>query len=233
MLHRFKAALKTIPVVGPFAKQLYFRFLASPLVSSADYWEARYKADGDSGAGSHDRLAQFKAEVLNEFVRRNAVRSIVEFGCGDGSQLALAEYSDYTGIDVAPSALERCRTRFAGDPAKQFFGSATELDRTFDLALSLDVIYHLVEDDVFEAYMNALFDSSHQWVIVYSSNCEDPTPEPHIRHRRFADWLSRHRPDWRLVQQIRNRYPYDSRNPDLTSFADFFIYERISEAPRS
>lgn len=233
MLRNFKARLKTVPVIGPLAKQLYFRFLAPALVSSADYWEARYQADGRSGTGSDDRLAQFKAEVLNDFVAEHAVGSVVEFGCGDGSQLALADYPDYVGIDVSPTVVERCRARFAGDPAKQFLGSGAALDRTFDLALSLDVIYHLVEDDVFETYMNGLFDASHKWVIIYSSNSDEPTPEPHIRHRRFGDWVASHRRDWKLVEKIGNRYPFDSRNPDFTSFADFYIYERISEAPRS
>lgn len=232
-MRNFKAALKTIPVIGPLAKQLYFRFLAPPLISSAHYWEARYKADGDSGAGSHGRLAQFKAEVLNDFVRKNAVRSVVELGCGDGTQLALADYPEYVGIDVSPTAVEQCRARFAGDPTKQFLRSADQLDRTFDLAMSLDVIYHLVEDDVFEAYMNALFDASHRWVIIYSSNTDEPTPEPHITHRTFGDWVAGHRLSWRLVKRIKNRFPYDSQDPDFTSFADFFVYECISKAPQA
>ena len=46
---------------------------------SAAYWDARYRAGGNSGAGSYGRLAAFKAEVLNEFVRRRGIRSIVEF----------------------------------------------------------------------------------------------------------------------------------------------------------
>jgi hypothetical protein len=90
-----------------------------------------------------------------------------------------------------------------------------------------------VEDEVFEGYMRALFESSHLWVIIYSSNSDEPTPEPHIRHRTFGEWVAEHLPSWRLIEQIRNSYPYDSRNPDFTSFADFFIYKRIGEAPRS
>ena len=227
MLTTIKTSLKTIPVLGPLAKQLYFRFLAPSVASSAEYWESRYRSDGHSGAGSHDRLAQFKAEILNEFVRSHAVDSVVEFGCGDGRQLALADYPAYLGIDVSPTALEQCRARFAGDPSKHFVQSGEQPDRTFDLALSLDVIYHLIEDEVFEAYMRTLFDAAHRWAIIYSSNSDAPTPEPHIQHRRVTDWVATHRKDWRLVEQIGNRYPYDSRNPDLTSFADFYIYERV------
>lgn len=42
-----------------------------------------------------------------------------------------------------------------------------------DLSLSLDVIYHLVEDEVFETYINTLFKSARRYVIIYSSNSDD------------------------------------------------------------
>jgi hypothetical protein len=57
--------------------------------SSAAYWEARYRAGGHSGAGSRGRLAAFKADFLNALIRDNAIASAIEFGCGDGGQLAL------------------------------------------------------------------------------------------------------------------------------------------------
>ena len=39
--------------------------------NSGEYWENRYKANGNSGAGSYNRLAEFKAEVINGFVKEN------------------------------------------------------------------------------------------------------------------------------------------------------------------
>jgi SAM-dependent methyltransferase len=221
----FKAMLKTIPVIGPVARHLYFRILAPSIVSSAVYWESRYNSGGGSGAGSRDRLARFKAEVLNDFVRKNGVCSIVEFGCGDGQQLTLADYPEYVGLDISVTAIKRCRARFPSDRTKVFSRYGEELNRSFDLALSLDVIYHLVEDDVFATYMHALFDASHRWVIIFSSNSDEPAPEPYIKHRKFTDWVVRNRREWTLIEEIRNRYPYDRTNPDFTSFADFFIYQ--------
>ena len=50
-----------------------------------------------------ERLAAFKAEVPNDFVRARGIDSVIEFGCGDGAQLALAEYPAYVGIDVSPA----------------------------------------------------------------------------------------------------------------------------------
>src|SRR5262249_52775171 len=66
--------------------------------STGDYWDSRYRRGGNSGAGSYGRLAEFKAEAVNRFVRENHILSVVEFGCGDGAQLELAQYPRYTGM---------------------------------------------------------------------------------------------------------------------------------------
>ena len=55
------------------------------------YWEERYRNGGHSGDGSSGQLADFKAEVLNGFVKLYNVSSVIEFGCGDGKQLLLAK----------------------------------------------------------------------------------------------------------------------------------------------
>jgi hypothetical protein len=58
---------------------------------SQSYWEDRYVSGGTSGPGSYDAQAEYKADFLNRFVRENAIGSVIEFGCGDGNQLGLAE----------------------------------------------------------------------------------------------------------------------------------------------
>lgn len=229
------ALVKNTPVIGPLARGL----ARTPLVErmrlrlgfqgSAAYWDARYRAGGTSGAGSYGRLAAFKAEVLNEFVRRRGVRSIVEFGCGDGAQLALADYPQYVGIDVSSAAIALCKQRFAGDPTKRFLQAdavPAELG-WFDLALSLDVIYHLVEDETFDAYMCSLFDHAATHVVVYASDRNAAGPSPHVRHRAFTSWVAAYRPGWRLAATVPNRYPFNANDPDETSFADFHFFERV------
>lgn len=47
---------------------------------------------GNSGAGSYNQIGVFKAEIVNNFVKANGVRTVVEFGFGDGQQLTRAEY---------------------------------------------------------------------------------------------------------------------------------------------
>ncbi len=228
MLDAVKDFVKRVPLLGPAAKKLYFAVFPPHFETSGKYWEERYVAGGSSGPGSYSRLAQSKAQVLNTFVRDNGVKSVVEFGCGDGSQLELADYPSYLGVDVSPFAVKTCAEKFHADPSKQFIVLGAPIDKAFDLSLSLDVVYHLVEDSVFAAHMAALFDSSHRFVVIYSSNFDKDAVEPHIKHRQFSAWIEENRPAWRLKQKIANEYPFSPHDPSNTSFADFYIYERRS-----
>ena len=200
--------------------------------NSSRYWEQRYARGGNSGAGSYGRLALFKAELLNDFVEQRGIQSVVEFGCGDGHQLSLARYPSYLGFDVAPTAIELCNQRFAGDGSKRFVLHDSQREaapvKVADLALSLDVIYHLVEDDVFDAYMRHVFAAAKRYVIIYASNDEAPSPAPHVRHRRFTDWVEQHELAWRLESHIPNRYPPSLSDGEETSFADFFVFAPAS-----
>lgn len=133
-----------------------------PYTGSAHYWERRYNEGGSSGAGSYGAAAENKSRFLNMFVRENVVRSVIEFSCGDGNQLSLAEYPTYIGFDVSRTAISMCQRSFFGDPTKSFFlyDGCFFTDRagvfSAELALSLDVIFHLTEDNVFETYLTHL-----------------------------------------------------------------------------
>lgn len=221
-------------------KQTSFRNLARKIkrlvkrpptfISSSNYWEQRYQKGGNSGSGSYNRLAQFKAAVLNDFVAQNSIESVIEFGSGDGAQLALARYPLYTGVDVSHSVIQKTRQKFNTVPNVRFMHTSELTDSvTAELSLSLDVIYHLVEDDVFDEYMRRLFDAAERFVIIYASNSEMFSPSAHVRHRKFTQWIDVERSDYQLLRVIPNPYPYSEKDPNNTSFADFYIFERRVE----
>lgn len=213
-------------------KNLVLRLKASlrgapSFTNSADYWEDRYRAGGNSGAGSYNRLAAFKAEVLNDFVIRHTVGSVIEFGVGDGAQLRLAKYPSYIGVDVSQTVVKATRASFADDSSIEILHtSEVPVQYQADLSLSLDVIYHLVEDDTFDAYMRQLFASAAKYVVVYASNFDSDWPDPHVRHRQFTRWVESNRADFKLTQTIDNRYPYSEKNSGSTSFANFYIFSK-------
>jgi SAM-dependent methyltransferase len=223
-----KKFIKSIPIVGFTLAALYRAYMArrTRVKSSDEYWKQRYKVGGNSGLGSYNKLAEFKAEVLNDFIRTKGISSVIEYGCGDGNQLKLAAYPAYLGFDISQEAVDLCREIFKDDATKRFSLLGQGGTEKADLTLSLDVIYHLLEDDVFESYMARLFDTSNKYVIVYSSNTEAEIKPvaAHVRHRKFTDWVTANRPEWRLISQIPNRYPYNGKD-DEGSFADFYIFQ--------
>jgi cyclopropane fatty-acyl-phospholipid synthase-like methyltransferase len=201
---------------------------------TVSYWEKRYASGGTSGRGSYGKLALYKAKIVNSFVRKHHIKSVIEFGCGDGNQLISASYPKYVGLDVSSTAIKLCVKRFKNDETKSFFlydpdcfaDNAKYL--ISDLTLSLDVIYHLVEDAKFETYMEHLFSSARKFVLIYASNTDKNTPFQgiHIKHRSFSKWISENLTGWKLYKKITNKYP-PSEDNKRGSFADFYIYKKV------
>ena len=197
---------------------------------SAAYWEGRYAAGGDSGAGSAGRLAEHKAEVLNRFLAEHQVRSVIDLGCGDGRQAALLDAVDYLGFDVSPSAIERCLTLHADDPHKRFALLDDYAGETAELAISLDVLYHLVERPVYESYLGLLTGCATRFLAIYSSDVDRPrrADGAHIRHREFSAWIRRNAPQWQPMGHVPNPYPFTGDRKQ-ESFADFYFFSRRGE----
>ena len=191
-------------------------------MTSEEYWNQRYESGGNSGSGSYGRLADFKAVTLNAFVQEHGIQSVIEFGCGDGHQLWLARYPQYLGLDISQAAIARCRKLFARDASKRFEVMADYKGETAELALSLDVIYHLLEHGEFAEYMRRLFYAAMRFVVIYSTNYEQEQ-RAHTRHHKFTDWVEQNITGWRLVRHIPNRYPLQV-NERTESDADFYIY---------
>ena len=225
--------VKSVPFVGPAITRI-FRLMnrgGDQFRNSTEYWINRYDRGGNSGDGSYNRPADFKAEIVNGIVREFQIDTVIEFGCGDGNQLRLMEYPNYIGYDVSPKAVSICRQKFEGDENKSFKLLDDYAGDVATMSVSMDVIYHLVEDHVFAEYMGRLFDSSNRIVVIYASNTDVNSQEqpPHVKYRKFTDWIDENEPAWRLRDHIPNRYPFlgDTKSG---SFADFYIYERTESA---
>lgn len=203
------------------------------------YWDSRYTSNRDSGAGSYGRLARFKAQFLNRFVQEWEIGSVVEFGCGDGAQLSLAKYPKYVGLDISQAVVEKCRRRFEGDHSKRFEHYNPEcfdpVTCQAELALSLDVIYHLSNDRIYRQYLEHLFESAVRYVIVYSNSDQSELPgvnesAAYIRFRDFLSDVERWFPGWSLVSAAANRFPYSVLNSEQTSFADFYVFQKREQS---
>jgi SAM-dependent methyltransferase len=203
---------------------------------SAEYWETRYRSGGNSGAGSYNHLALFKAEVINTLLKEFNISTVVEFGCGDGNQLSLLSMEKYIGLDVSPTAIQKCIGKFEGDQAKSFylynsfcFKDAAELFK-MECSMSLDVLFHLVEQKVYDIYLDHLFSSAGKIVIIYAANLDIPLQSTHEYYRMFTKDIEIKYPQWELTRTIKNRYPAKNFEDQEGSLADFFVFKRSSNA---
>ena len=55
------------------------------------FWENRYKSGGNSGSGSYNKMAEFKANVINNFIKEKSIKGMIDYGVGDGNQLKLID----------------------------------------------------------------------------------------------------------------------------------------------
>ena len=226
-------ALAKVPVVGNIAKAVVkkVRYNNKNFQGSKNYWEERYAKGGDSGYGSYAKFAEFKAVYINKFIKDNNLTTVLEFGCGDGNQLTMAEYPHYIGLDVSSTIIDLCNEKFGEDSTKEFkVYDSFSYDKSIkcDVSMSLDVIYHLVEEEVYTKYMEHLFSGSDKFVIIYSSN-EYTDQTFHEKHRKFTDWVDKNASDWKLIEKTENKYKQESMSEEEnheTSYADFYIYAK-------
>lgn len=214
---------KMYRLINPAKDPLEFR-------DSDQYWKERYKRGGNSGEGSYGPLARYKASFINDFCERNAVSSAIEFGCGDGNQASLLSIDTYIGVDISEDCI-----RWARDHLRKPNWTFEILDEYLlqdrervELGLSLDVIYHLVEDTVYESYLGNLCRSASRFLIVYTSNVDSYDPAiPHVRHRAVVADIERLHPEWTLIRTVSNPFTMEHDSSDqYGSFADFHLFEQ-------
>lgn len=149
-----------------------------------DYWEGRYLAGRGSGRGSRGRQANRKAGYVNKVVRAYKIRSIADWGCGDGIVACKIKVARYIGLEVSQTALEICKKRADG-PGREWylFDGLDAPEIRADLALSLDVIFHLTDDRLYRRHLELLFGSA-AIVLIAAAN-KNQSGRIHVQHRRF------------------------------------------------
>lgn len=183
-------------------------------------WENRYKANGNSGSGSYGVLCKYKATFINKFINDNNCKDVIEFGSGDGNQMSYFDVQQYTGVDISEHIINICKQKYSHISNKNFatYTEYYKMLSKFDLSLSLDVIYHLVDDNIYEKYMNDLFNSSNKFVIIYSSNHQEKYNGTHVYARKFTDYIDIKFPRAKLLSHEPNPYRQ-------LSGAEFFVYQ--------
>lgn len=182
-----------------------------------NFWENRYKTGGNSGSGSYGENAEHKATVINDYVTKYSIKTISDFGCGDGNQISLLKgYENYSGYDISEYILNKCKEKFTGMPMV-FYDDMLKMPEA-DLCMSLDVMYHIVDEKDYKFYLDQLFGKSKRFVLIYSSNFEGKeVVGKYILHRKFTDWVEKYYLEFKFVEEVGNY---------LQTAAQFYLYER-------
>lgn len=230
--HYLSRKARSVPLFRKLRRLVPLRDDGIEFQSSDQYWKERYQRGGNSGEGSYGPLARYKATFINDFSRRQRVESAIELGCGDGNQAAMLNISRYIGVDISQDCVDWARANLAKpdwqfETVDDYFALARD---PVELGLSLDVIYHLVEDEVYHGYLRNLARSASRYLLIYTSNLNHFDPRvPHIRHRPLIADMARLHPEWTFVRTERN--PYAMRHDEdreYGSFADFHLFEKRS-----
>jgi hypothetical protein len=189
---------------------------------STKYWEERYFNGGNSGNGSYGFLAEYKKDFINQFIVENNIKSLLEYGCGDCNQLSMIDCEKIIGVDVSKTVINICQN---------LLPNSTFIDLTVqkfpkiksDLLLSLDVIYHLIEDNIYEEYIENIVNYGSDHLIIYSSNFEnDSIYAKHVKPRNFTK-NEKLLKKYDLKKIIENKYK--SEDHTKGSFSDWYIFK--------
>lgn len=190
----------------------------------AGYWDRRYRDGRTSGAGSEGDEGAYKAAYLSKFIADHDVKTVVDWGCGDGQVLELVDLHDaqYIGVDVSSTIVDRMRLKFAEYGPKYLFHTPESFalgTRTqFELGLSFDVLFHFPDERDYGEYLTRLFQSAEKYVMIYSTNYAGGRTARHVYRREFTTDIAELFPDWELTIE---------EPPLHNGLASFFVYERI------
>jgi len=115
------------------------------------YEMGTWNESGFSLNGSHISYTKKYVDFLQDFMKENQIRSVVDIGCGDWafSKYVNWEGIDYLGIDIVKFVIERNQRLFARHSIVFVQGNALEMELPeADLLICKDVFQHLSNADI-------------------------------------------------------------------------------------
>jgi SAM-dependent methyltransferase len=127
---------------------------------------------GGSGPGSRLGATQPYRMLLQQALKANQIRSVVDAGCGDWEFSQTIDWSgiEYKGFDIVEFVIAQNNEKHAGPNIQFFAGNIVELDLPpADLLICKHVLQHLPTRDVQQFLFQA-----HKYKHVLLTNSVDP-----------------------------------------------------------
>jgi SAM-dependent methyltransferase len=168
----FAAGLVAALVVGYFALKPFSDQPSLTETFNLIYAEGRWGKDvtgnGTSGSGSSLEITREYRSYIEDFMKKHAVKSVVDAGCGDWSFSSAMDWGNasYLGVDIASDVIEAVRAKHEQENIKFQVGDITEELPAADLLISKDVLQHLSNELVHKFIRNNLRKGKYKWVIL-------------------------------------------------------------------
>jgi 2-polyprenyl-3-methyl-5-hydroxy-6-metoxy-1,4-benzoquinol methylase len=123
-------------------------------MSNKEVFSKIYKEDlwhGGSGAGSKLENVKEYVEVLQKYIDKPEVKTVLDLGCGDWQFSKFLDLSSvsYLGVDVVESVIESNSTSYSASNIKFISRDITTYEvPKVDLIICKDVLQHLCNKDV-------------------------------------------------------------------------------------
>jgi 2-polyprenyl-3-methyl-5-hydroxy-6-metoxy-1,4-benzoquinol methylase len=123
-------------------------------MSNAEVFSKIYKEDlwhGGSGVGSKLENVKEYVEVLQKYIDKPEVKTVLDLGCGDWQFSKFLDLSSvsYLGVDVVESVIESNSTSYSASNIKFISRDITTYEvPKADLIICKDVLQHLCNKDV-------------------------------------------------------------------------------------
>ncbi len=182
------------------------------------YWNNRYAKGGNSGAGSYNKEAEIKSIYVNDVINKYRIKTISDIGCGDGNNLQYFNIPlSYVGYDVSSTAIGLCNSKYT-DEKYSFTNDKKFINYNADLCLCLDVLFHQVEEELYQQTLDLLFRNNYTYVLIYSYDYVDNNPDlaPHMKIRKVSTDIENNKYNYKLID---NTIGYDLKK-------NFLLYEK-------
>jgi SAM-dependent methyltransferase len=169
---RLAGVLAAALVFGYFAINAVNQRLSLTNTFNRIYAEAIWGRDdtgkGTSGSGSTLEITREYRAYVEDFMKKHAVKSVVDAGCGDWSFSSAMDWGEasYLGVDIASDVIEADRKKYQRDKVRFQVGDITEELPAADLLISKDVLQHLSNRLVQKFIENNLKKGKYKWVIL-------------------------------------------------------------------
>ena len=183
---------------------------------SSEIWKQR---SSNSGVGSRGDLAKYKIDFINNFIKENNIKNMIDFGCGDLQIASRLEVEEYLGVDIVE---HKHPNNIKSDKFETIVCRFDKLPRIekAELCTCLDVFYHILSDEkkYLETAIQEIVNHSSKFIIIYAQDSY---------RSEFNNWRGHmNNSPWRqIMEKYKLSLLFEQEEPQRGSSAKFFVYE--------